>query len=44
VITESAILAARILIVDDQEANVALLQGLLEEARYTRVSSTMNSR
>jgi PAS domain S-box-containing protein len=44
VITESAILAARILIVDDQEANVALLQGLLEEAHYTRVSSTMNSR
>ncbi len=43
-ITESAILDARILIVDDQEANVALLEGLLEEARYTRVSSTMNPR
>jgi PAS domain S-box-containing protein len=44
VITESAILEARILIVDDQEANVALLEGLLEEAHYTRVTSTMNPR
>lgn len=43
-ITESEILNARILIVDDQESNVALLEGLLEEARYTRVSSTMNPR
>jgi PAS domain S-box-containing protein len=44
VISEAAILDARILIVDDQEANVALLTGLLEEARYTRVTSTMNPR
>jgi PAS domain S-box-containing protein len=44
VIAESEILDARILIVDDQEANVALLAGLLEEARYTHVSSTMNPR
>jgi len=44
VISEAAILEARILIVDDQEANVALLTGLLEEARYTRVTSTMNPR
>jgi two-component system cell cycle response regulator len=38
------ILDARILIVDDQEPNVALLKQLLCEAGYTRVSSTMNSR
>jgi PAS domain S-box-containing protein len=44
VITESAILEARILIVDDQEANIDLLAGLLAEARYTRVTSTMNPR
>ena len=34
-------LNARILIVDDQPANVALLEAMLEEAGYTRVSSTM---
>ena len=39
---ESAILAARILIVDDQEANVDLLTALLEDAHYTGVTSTMN--
>jgi two-component system cell cycle response regulator len=38
------ILDARILIVDDQEPNVSLLKQLLNEAGYTRVSSTMNSR
>jgi PAS domain S-box-containing protein len=38
------ILDARILIVDDQEANVALLEGLLGEAHYTRVTSTMHPR
>ncbi len=43
-ISDAAILDARILIVDDQESNVALLQGLLEEARYTRVTATMNPR
>ena len=37
------ILKAPILIVDDQEANVALLEGLLEEAGYVNVSSTMNA-
>jgi PAS domain S-box-containing protein len=38
------ILGARILIVDDQEANVQLLEGVLGEAGYTCVSSTMNPR
>jgi PAS domain S-box-containing protein len=33
---------ARILIVDDQESNVALLEQLLTETGYTAVSSTMN--
>ncbi len=37
------ILNASILIVDDQEPNVTLLERLLGEAGYTRVSSTMNS-
>src|SRR5664280_745888 len=35
-------LDASILIVDDQEANVKLLERLLGEAGYTNVSSTMN--
>ena len=39
---EEDILAARILIVDDQEANVTLLRRLLGEAGYTAVSSTMD--
>ncbi|MES2603801.1 MAG: response regulator, partial [Pseudomonadota bacterium] len=34
---------ASILIVDDQEANVTLLELLLSEAGYTNLSSTMNS-
>jgi PAS domain S-box-containing protein len=37
------ILAARILIVDDQKSNVSLLEQLLDDAGYTRVTSTMNS-
>ncbi len=37
------ILAARILIVDDQPANVTLLQRLLVEAGYTQVTSTTQS-
>lgn len=37
---EQDILAARILIVDDQDANVQLLRRLLEQAGYTDVSST----
>ena len=36
------ILNASILIVDDQEANVSLLEQMLREAGYTRVASTMN--
>ena len=36
------ILGARILIVDDQEANVQLLEGVLGEAGYTCVTSTMD--
>ena len=38
------ILSASILIVDDQQANVSLLEQLLGEAGYTRVDSTMNPR
>ena len=41
-IAESDILNASILIVDDQEANVSLLEQMLREAGYTRVASTMN--
>jgi PAS domain S-box-containing protein len=36
------ILAASILIVDDQETNVMLLEQLLADAGYTNVTSTMN--
>ena len=36
-------LGARILIVDDQAANVSLLEQTLQQAGYTQVSSTMNS-
>ncbi len=39
-VTESDILKARILIVDDQEANVSLLQEMLRGAGYSNVSST----
>jgi PAS domain S-box-containing protein len=42
VVTESDILNSSILIVDDQEANVTLLERLLGEAGYTSVVSTMN--
>jgi PAS domain S-box-containing protein len=38
------ILGARILVVDDQPANVQLLEQLLAETGYTRVESTMNPR
>ncbi|MCC2638668.1 MAG: histidine kinase, partial [Moraxellaceae bacterium] len=41
-VSSDDILGASILIVDDQESNVALLQQLLEEAGYRCVSSTMN--
>ncbi len=41
-LTEQDIFNASILIVDDQQANVALLEQLLHEAGYTQLSSTMN--
>ena len=41
-ITESDILSASILIVDDQAANVLLLETLLADAGYTAISSTLN--
>ena len=41
-IDTSEILAADILIVDDQEANVMLLEQMLKNAGYTSVSSTMD--
>ncbi|MDZ4255570.1 MAG: response regulator [Sulfuritalea sp.] len=41
-LAEADILDAAILIVDDQESNIALLERLLGESGYTRVSSTMN--
>ncbi|MCK9381993.1 MAG: response regulator [Sulfuritalea sp.] len=41
-LSESDILNASILIVDDQESNVTLLERLLSEAGYTNVASTMN--
>jgi PAS domain S-box-containing protein len=44
IISESDILDASILIVDDQESNVTLLEQLLGETGYARVASTMNPR
>ena len=41
-ISTADILNASILIVDDQKANVQLLEQLLSEAGYTHVASTMN--
>ena len=41
-LAETEILNASILIVDDQEANVTLLEQLLHDAGYTRVASTMD--
>src|SRR5205809_7826898 len=38
------ILNASILVVDDQEANVALLEQMLGQAGYKNVASTMNPR
>jgi len=43
-ISHEDILKARILIVDDQEANVQLLEFLLSSSGYTAVSSTMDPR
>ena len=42
-ITDSEILASRILIVDDLAANVRLLEQMLLAAGYTNIDSTMNS-
>jgi len=39
-VSSTEILNANILIVDDQEANVQLLEQLLHEAGYTGVAST----
>jgi len=41
-ITHAEIIAARILIVDDQESNIMLLESLLSDAGYTNFQSTMN--
>ena len=41
-IDEAGILGASILIVDDQEANVTLLEQVLRESGHTNVSSTMD--
>lgn len=43
-LSRAEILSASILIVDDQEANVQLLEQLLAEAGYTCVASTQDSR
>ena len=42
IVAESDILNASLLIVDDQESNVALLEQMLRDAGYTSVASTMN--
>src|SRR5450830_335448 len=42
IISELEIINASILIVDDQDANVQLLEQLLAEAGYTHITSTMN--
>jgi CheY-like chemotaxis protein len=41
-ITAAEILNANVLIVDDQQSNVLLLEEIMREAGYTRVSSTMD--
>jgi CheY-like chemotaxis protein len=41
-ISSSDVLNARILIVDDREANVLLLDGMLSGAGYTCIASTMD--
>ena len=43
-VSESEILNASILVVDDQESNVTLLEQMLREAGYLCVASTMNPR
>ena len=39
-VSSTDILNARILIVDDRDANILLLKGMLRVAGYTRVEST----
>ena len=41
-VSPADILSARILVVDDQQANVSLLEGMLRIAGYTSVDSTTN--
>ena len=41
-VSPAEILSARILVVDDQQANVSLLEGMLRIAGYTSVDSTTN--
>src|SRR5208283_3916566 len=41
-VSQTEILGARILVVDDQQANVSLLEGMLRIAGYTSVDSTTN--
>jgi len=43
-VADAEILGARILVVDDQEANISLLEQMLREAGYTSVASTMDPR
>jgi PAS domain S-box-containing protein len=43
-VSTSEILNAGILVVDDQDANISLLEQLLSEAGYARVTSTMKPR
>src|SRR3954464_12150128 len=42
--SESDILSANVLLVDDEEANVLLLRRTLSAARYVSIASTMNPR
>jgi PAS domain S-box-containing protein len=44
IVPETEILNARVLVVDDQEANVILLTQMLREAGYVAVTSTRNPR
>jgi signal transduction histidine kinase len=44
VVSEDASKGSRILIVDDEEVNVALLQRMLSRAGYTRLTATTDSR
>src|ERR1700691_768554 len=41
-VSSADILSAKILVVDDQQANVSLLEGMLRVAGYTCVQSTTN--